>query len=210
MEDDRLGKSSLGRLAPAEDIACSPVSLSFSFSLSFTRSRLILFLKNPLFSFSCPLILLGDRPKDPNIEVREGDVECVVVDGDDGVDSELPNEVNRLIEFDDEAFPSPLVLVLTIVGIRAFGTDLDGDKGGGDGEGTGIGGNVQCEGKEGKESDVFEAEASTSDSICKICSFVKIGLPKGNWFSFDVNESYRWWLSTSFLLKARCWSTDTE
>lgn len=201
MEDVKLGKSNLGRclgLALAEDVACSQVSLSLSFSLSFTRSRLILFLKNPLFSFSCPLILLGDRPNDPNIEVRGGDVECVGADGDGGVGRELPNEeghrvrsegVNRLTaEIDGDAFTSPLVLVLTTIGIRALDVDLDGDEGGGDGDGTGMGGNVQCE---GKDSDGFPAEASTSDSICNICSFVKIGLPIGNWFSFDVNESYR-------------------
>jgi hypothetical protein len=202
VEDDKPGKSNLGRclgLGPAGDIARSPVSLSFSFSfsLSFTRSRLILFLKNPLFSFSCPPILLGDRPNDPNTEVRGGDVEFVGTDGDDGVGSELPNEVghrvtsegvNRLIaEIDDEGLTSPLVLVLTTVGNRAFDAGEDGDEGGGDGDGTRVGGNAQCEGK-----DVFVAEAITSDSICKICSFVKIGFPKANWFSsFDVTESYR-------------------
>jgi hypothetical protein len=82
---------------------------------------------------------------------------------------------------------------------------MDGDEGGGDGDGTGMGGNVQCKGK-----DVFVAEVNTSDSICKICSFVKIGFPKANWLSFDVMESHRRWLSTSFLLEERCWSTDTE
>ena len=173
-------------------IARSPVSLSFSFSLSFARSRLTLFLKNPFFSFSCPVILpkkLGDRLIDPNTEARGGDVKLVGVDGDDGVDRELPNDVghrvrsecvNRLIaEIDDEALTSPLVLV-------RFDADVDGDEGGGDG--TGMGGNVQCK---GKDVLVPELEENTSDSICKICSFVKIGFPKGNWFSFDIIESYR-------------------
>jgi hypothetical protein len=38
-------------------------------------------------------------------------------------------------------------------------------------------GNVQCR---GKDSDVFVAEVNLSDSISKICSFVKIGFPKVN------------------------------
>ena len=77
--------------------------------------------------------------------------------GDDGIDSELPNEVdnrvrsegeNQLIaEIDSEALTSPLVLVLTTAGTRAFDADIDGDEGGGGGDGTGMGGNVQCNGK---------------------------------------------------------------
>ena len=215
-DDDKPDKNKLlGRclgLAPvaaAGDaiLARSPVvSLSFSFSLSFARSRLILFLKNPFFSFSCPPpILLGDRPNDPtNTEVRGGDVEFVIgtADGDDGVDRELPNDVDDhrvrsegvyrfIAEIGDDDIltsPPPLALVLlTTAGNRAFGADVDGDEGG---DGTGMGGNVQCKGK-----DVLlvpEVPVNTSDSICKICSFVKIGFPKANWFaSSGVIESYR-------------------
>ena len=81
-------------------------------------------------------------------------------------------DVNRLIaDIDDEDLTSPLGLVLITTGGRAF--DVDGDEGGGGGDGTGMGGNVQCKGKD----DEFAAEATTSDSICKICSFVKIGFP---------------------------------
>ena len=81
--------------------------------------------------------------------------------------------VNRLIaEIDDEALTSrsPLASVLTVAG--------------GDGDETGMGGNVQCKGK-----DVFVAEVNTSDSICKICSFIKIGFPKANWNQID--DGYR-------------------
>jgi hypothetical protein len=52
--------------------------------------------------------------------------------------------------------------------------DGDEDGGYGDGTGTGTGGNVQCR---GKDSDIFVAEVNHSDSICKICSFVKISFP---------------------------------
>jgi hypothetical protein len=121
----------------------------------------------------------------------------VDADGDGGVDSELPNDVdhreksgdaNRLIaEIDEEALTSPPALVLTTTGSRAFDVDVEiGDEGGGGDGGTGTGGNVQCKGK-----DEFVAEVNTSDSICKICSFVKIGFPKEIWFSFVVIESYR-------------------
>jgi hypothetical protein len=137
------------------------------------------------------------------------DVEFVGADGDDGVDSELPTEMdhrkisglNRLIADIDDALTSPLALVLTTPGSRAFDADVDGDEAGGDG--TRMGGNVQCKGK-----DVFVAVLNTSDSICKICSFVKIGFPKANWFLFDVIDGR--WISTSFLLEERCWCTDKE
>ena len=55
---------------------------------------------------------------------------------------------NQLIaESDGEALTSPLALVLTTAGTRAFDADVDGDEGGGGGDGTGMGGNVQCNGK---------------------------------------------------------------
>jgi len=63
----------------------------------------------------------------------------VCADGDDGVDSELLNDadhrvrsgVNRLIaEINDETLPatSPLALLLTTAGSRAFDADIVGDR----------------------------------------------------------------------------------
>jgi len=158
VEDDKLDTSNLGRclgLTPAGDVGRSPVSLSLSFSLSFARSRLILFFKNPILSLSCPPTLLnklGDRPNDPKTDERGGDVEFGEIDADcdNGVDSELLSEVdhrarsevaNRLIaEIDEDALTSPPTLVLTSV----EGRFVDGEHGGGDG--IGMGGNAQCEG----------------------------------------------------------------
>lgn len=106
-------------------------------------------------------------------------------DGDDGVDSELPSEVdhrvrsedvNRLkAEIDGETLTVSPALVLTSPRGRVFDEGHDGG-----GDGTGMGGNVQWEGKE---------FANTSDSICIICLFVKIGFPKGK-PSFEAIESF--------------------
>ena len=55
-----------------------------------------------------------------------------------------------------------------------WGVDIDADgvwdPNGGD-DGIGMGGNVQCDGN---------GEENTSDLICIICSFVKIGFPNVN------------------------------
>jgi hypothetical protein len=157
VEDDKLDTSTLGRclgLTPAGDVTRSPVSLSLSFSLSFARSRLILFLKKPILSLSCPPTLLnelGDRPNDPKTDERGGDVESgeIDTDCDNGVDSELPSEVdhrassevvNRLIaEIDEDVLTSPPRLLITCV----CGRFVDGELGGGDE--IGMGENVQCE-----------------------------------------------------------------
>ena len=56
-------------------------------------------------------------------------------------------------------------MVLTSAGSRVFDADVDGD----DGDGTGMGGNVQCKGK-----DKFVPVVNPSASICKIFLFVKI------------------------------------
>jgi hypothetical protein len=85
------------------------------------------------------------------------------------------------------------VLLVSTAGSRVFDADMDDNEDDGGGDGTGMGGNVQCR---GKESDVFAAEENPSDSICKICSFVNIGFPKVNWFSFVYRRS----LLSSFLL----------
>lgn len=146
MEGDKPAKSNLGRSFGLAPIAASR---SLSLSLSFTKSRLILFFKNPFLSFSCPPTLfnkLGDRPNDPKTEERGGDVEFgqADADGDNGVDSELPSEVdhrvrsedaNRLkAEIDEEALTASPALVPTSLGGRVFDEGYDGDEGNGGGD----------------------------------------------------------------------------
>ena len=72
-----------------------------------------IFLRNPSSVHLFYPNRLGERPNDPNTEVREADVEFEGADGDDDVDNKLPNDVdhrvrsesaNRIItEIDDDA-----------------------------------------------------------------------------------------------------------